>query len=456
MGDLCRRFARVFIVCAVAAVIGPRVHAADDEVLQLSVWLAQGKETIVVKKVAHRVWKREEDPRLVIAYCTAQFGLLRQRSECPISPASPRQIQQFGTGLWTLWNGQARLARDIFEALSSDPQWTEWGRTGLLEWASHTTNHAMLESLLKDYSAWAYHQESRFAKLHDEYSVRHALQAGEFDKIEKLLGRYPLQEILKTPWLFGAYCRRLFVMDQPKDLHEMLRRARPALGRSSTYLAAQADHLWLESGLRASWQLLKKHAKTGVLDVGMSLESAYTDILYGSSEESAQGLERVLNVAAARKRDPRMLLDISISLALSRKHEQAIQVRRMIDVDTEDLKEFTSYYTYEAWEAVYAGDLERARKDVGAALARSAGDFEANRLKALIAKSQNDAHSAVDALNILLQVDPYNENHANVFLYFRDRGRTPDLDAICQTVIRRASHYSPAFRGKILDTCQSK
>jgi hypothetical protein len=334
----------------------------------------------------------------------------------------------------------------MFDSLSRDPNWCRWGDIVLLELADHTENVSLLDKMLQSSSATVSARDAGGNDAYRLYQVHAALLSGNWVEIDKLISKGAPGSIASVPWIFKAHAYSLYARARENELGDLLQKARPALGGTSAYVEMKAYQADLASGMRAAQRVLNSNSGQKSPNLGLSMESAYIDILYGSSDESSQALDTVMKAAMEGRRDTALLLDIAVSLSLFRKQDQAIVVRGLIDANRDDLEAFTAFHVYEAWQAVYAGKQSDAKQHVSVALGRAPMDLEANRLKALIAKSEDDAKSAAEALGALLVRDPYNENHANVLLYFLRRGRTPEIDSLYKIVVGRAERYSPTFR----------
>ena len=438
------------IAIAVFCCSNSAVFAEDKQSVATAILKLEGRGTAVVANLAKRTWHRNDHPILLILYCSAVFDLSDLQAGCGVDSASPRQVQEFALALWQVWTGKTRQARGVFEALSRDPDWRQWGYIGLLEWAAHTGNVSLLEQILREKFATVPERDAKANEDHGSYQFHAALLSGNWKEIDRLIANARPDSVSSVPWIFKAHAYSLYARGREDALRKAIRSARPALGKTSTYAEMKAHLADLASGMRAAQHVLNSWAGQKEPDRGLSLESAYIDIVYGSSEESSRALETVMNAAREMSRDTSILLDIAVSLSLFRKHDQAVEVRRLIGVGPDDLAAFTAFHVYEAWVAVYAGDLSQAKQNVGIALARAPMDLEANRLKALIAKSENDATAGAEALRALLIRDPYNENHANILLHFVKSGTTTEIDALYKIVVGRADRYSAKFRQKLL------
>lgn len=438
------------IAIAVFCCSNSAVLATDKQSVATAVLKLEGRGTAAVANLAKRIWQRNDPPILLILYCSAAFDLADLQAGCGVDTASPRQVQEFALALWHVWTGKTRQARGEFEALSRDPDWRHWGDIGLLEWAAHTGNVSLLEQMLRARSASVPDRDAKANEDYGSYQFHAALLSGNWKEIDRLIANARPDSVSSVPWIFKAHAYSLYARGREHALRDALRKARPALGKTSTYVLMKAYHADLASGMRAAHEVLNSATREKEPDRGLSLQSAYADIMYGSSEESSRALEAVMKAAREMRRDASILLDIAVSLSLFRKQDQSIAVRRLIDASRDDLEEFTAFHVYEAWEAVYAGNLSEARQHVSGALARAPMDLEANRLKALIAKREDDAKSGAEAIRALLIRDPYNENHANILLHFLRQNRTSEIEALYKIVLGRADRYSPEFRQKLL------
>lgn len=403
------------------------------KILQLS---AEQKHDRVSNALADFVWTRSSDPELLIIYCASKFTVSNQDSTCALGEGSKPQVVAFSDALWKTWSGHTVDARTVFTSLLRDNESALWGELGLLELATYTNNHRELASLLGRFEKILSNRDPIYRRLYEHYRIAHAEDTSDWAGLQKLLSKYSREQILNEPVLFSAQSRVLFVKGQRLQMAELLRTARSNIRGTTLYMLSKADYAVLEEGIGASKAAIRKLAASHPEDQRLALELAYIDIYQSSASVTSAGLKKLNNFARLSPNNVRLLLSMAVTLASYHKSDDSAQIFRLIDSRRTNLNDFALFHILSAWDAVYWGNIDQARKSLGEALEMAPRHVAANWLKVLIAKRRDDPRAGAEALAPLMESDPYNENYISLVMYFRDKFNTADFERLATQATR--------------------
>lgn len=371
---------------------------------------AEGNDTQVIQQSSATTWTADSSFYDLTGLCRAQLYASTAQSTCHIDPSSTAQAVQFADALWLMWTGRTQSARQILQELQKQGGWCVWGQAGLLELALHTENHNQLASLITEFEDSTPICELRNTMLTQHYAVVLASETADWKALDRLLGELPRRAVLESPELFSSQAKLYIATGRASDLASLFAAASSKVRESTEYLTLQAEFNALNEGV-GSWSRAF-HAQSNRHEDNRSLavDAALSDLLKDSPEIVSAAADRLENIAAQSSQDVRLLMYLSIMLALHRQPVVSERVYRRIDTSGTSLQDFTAFHVLTAWNAVNRGDREQAKTRIGSALALAPRHFSANYLKALIAKRESDSEMGLEALGILLNADPYNEN----------------------------------------------
>lgn len=269
------------------------------------------------------------------------------------------------------------------------------------------------------------------------YSLALVEATANWPKLRQLLSRFTYEEIVNSPYLFSAQAHLLFVEGQSDELAKLLGAASSDVQETTLYLLRKADYFTLTRGTDAWAVAIREYSEARPDDRRLAMEMAYGDLLEGPPHIVKAALDRLGSFAETASHDVRFLLETASMLALYRHPEESQRVYKRVNTHETNLEDFTAFHVLAAWNDVYLGDLDSAGTSLERALNMAPRHFGANYLKALIAKKTADPTAGLEALEILFQADPYNENFQSMIRHFHNEFKTPGWQRLYEDYARR-------------------
>lgn len=413
--------------------------AADKK--RIALLSAEASHARVVDELANVAWNRSSDLELLLFYCGSQFAINDQAQTCVLSRDSLTPAVDFADALWKTWSGRIKSARATFSGLRDNPEWNLWGETGFLEIAQYTDNYQELAALLRRQKRAFFAGGPVYRHLYERYYLIHLENTLDWAGLAKLLSRYSLKQIVSDPVKFSAKGKAFFITGNKAELEKLLNAVPSDLRNTTAYAIRKAEYAVLKQGIAESKVVLRKFSNLRPADTVLTLEEAYIDILDSSPAVANAAMEKMVNIAESSPNHVRLLLGMSVTLASYHKPEESGRIFKSIK-SRDDLSDFAAFHTLSAWNAVYAGEVAKARGRLNTVLKMAPEDVGANWLKALIAKRQADPKSGAEALATLIEADPYNENYKSLVRYFWERFRTAELQQL-NTRVNNADVRAP-------------
>lgn len=392
------------------------------------------------QKLARTVWNEFSDPKLLIKHCLSQFKKNLDATDCTLSTSSADQTKLFSNVLWEIWSGHTGLAKDKIESLQQEEPWSSWGNIGLLELALHTGNQTQLGSLLAQFrDSFLSAKNTSLLQSYKYYELWYARNELEWEKLEALLEKYSIEQITKDSELLFLQSNVFFVRGQRDYLEKLLNQTKLSVRNTVDYTYSLIYLAILKSDTEESKTIVNKFAEDSPENIDIVLEKAQMDLLDTSPTVREAALRKIHNIAKLFSKDLGLLLSVMESLLTHHKFDEAGRIFNYIDLTNVILDDFVMFHTITAWNDIYMAEYEDALLKIEKALKMAPKDLAANWLKVLLAKKFERPDLAQDSLEILLRANPFNKNHINQILHFRNKYKTPELEALYQGMIEQTS-----------------
>jgi hypothetical protein len=352
---------------------------------------------------------KSSDPALIRNYCRAFVQLNRTTDNCFESVGADEHVIAFGRALIAMWRGQIPAAREMFERLRSN-QSSRWlGYQGLLEIATATTNYLELGSRLKQLKSEKGASPRAIVSESTYLGALLLMETGQIEQVGKAFATVSQNLYVSDPDWFRLRFRYLWANGNVRDLGALLDAANAKLGSGVQYQLSRAEYLGVTKGRSSGVASLRGSLAKYPHRADLLVELAYS--LLDRKAEGRDEVRKLVQEALENKgNDLDFILNVAISLMSFQDLDLAAYPYRLLRSNEQFLIEYSAYYTLRAWDNVYAGQLDRAKRELSIALTRAPYDSGANWLAHLIAKKQSDYHVAFDALVRLFELDPFNEN----------------------------------------------
>lgn len=392
------------------------------------------------QKLASTVWNEFSDPKLLIKHCMSQFKEKNDATNCILSAGSTGQAKLFSSALWAIWSGHTILAKDEIELLKQEEPWSLWGNIGLLELALHTGNQTQLGSLLTQFrDGFLSSKNTSLLQSYNYYELWYTRNELEWKKLEVLLEKYTIEQITKDSELLFLQSNFYFVQGQRDDLEKLLNQTKLTIRNTAEYAYSLIYLAILKSDPEDSKAIIKKFAEDSPENIDIVLEKALMDLLDTNPIVREAALRKIHDIANLYSNDLGLLLSVMESLLTHHKFDEAGRIFKYIDLTDIILDDFVMFHTITAWNDIYMAEYEDALLKIEEALKMAPKDLASNWLKVLLAKKIERPDLAQNSLEVLLKANPYNKNHINQILHFRNKYKTPELEALYQSMIEQTS-----------------
>jgi tetratricopeptide (TPR) repeat protein len=394
------------------------------------------------QKLANTVWNEFSDPKLLIKHCLSQFKENNDATDCILSTSSADQAKLFSSVLWKIWSGHTVLAKDEIELLQQEESWSLWGNIGLLELALHTGNQTQLGSLLVQFrDSFLSANNTSLLQSYKYYELWYTRNELKWKKLGALLEKYTIEQITRDPELLFLQSNIFFVRGQRDYLEKLLNQTELSARNTVDYTYSLIYLAILKSDTEESKTIINKFAEDSSENIDIVLEKAQMDLLDTSPTVREAALRKIHHIAKLFSKDLGLLLSVMESLLTHHKFDEAGRIFNYIDLTNVILDDFVMFHTIRAWNDIYMAEYEDALLKIEKALKMAPKDLAANWLKVLLAKKLERPDLAQDSLEILLKANPFNKNHINQILHFRNKYKTPELEALYQCMIQRSVNY---------------